>query len=416
MTGKDDVSLIGPVSAGERILSLDVLRGFALLGILAVNMQLFAMIFAAMVNPTVYGDLTGLNYWVAFFTYVLAEHKFMTLFSLLFGAGILLMTRKIEEKGAKPAKRHYLRMLWLFVIGMMHAYLLWYGDILVGYALCGLLVYLFRKMSPRKLLIIGLIAVCVASLIFALLAWSMPHWPQEVLEGNRQFWHPSQESIDAQAAAHLGGWEEQIRHRVPLAINMQTQIFLLMTFWRAGGLMLIGMALFKWGLLSGLGELKKMYWKFLLIGGSVGLAVCITGWISNFRHGWDYKYSMFSGIQFNYWGSLFLAAGFIGAVMLLCVSGKFSFFTRPLAAAGRMAFTNYLVQTIICTFIFYGHGFGLFGKLERIWQALIVFAIFFFQLWVSKWWLKRFRFGPVEWLWRSLTYWKIQPMRIGVEG
>ncbi|MCP5102313.1 MAG: DUF418 domain-containing protein [bacterium] len=412
MTGKDDVSLIGPVSAGERILSLDVLRGFALFGILAVNIYLFGMIFMALLNPTAFGDLSGLNYVAAMLTYIFAQQKFMTLFSLLFGAGILLMARKIEEKGVKPATRHYLRMLWLFVIGMMHAYLLWYGDILAIYALCGLLVYLFRKMSPRKLLIIGLIAIFVTSLVFGLLAWSMPHWPPEELKETSRFWHPSQEIIDKEVAAYRGGWWEQMSHRVPVTLSFHTDVFSIVELWRLCGLMLIGMALLKWRVLTGGRGFKKLYWKFLIIGTGAGLAIVIAGWFANTRNNWSMEYSMFQGQQFNYWGSIFLSMAYIGAIMLICQAKKLSFITRPLAAAGRMAFTNYLVQTIICTTIFYGHGFGLFGKVERLGLFFLVFPIFGFQLWFSQSWLKRFRFGPFEWLWRSLTYRKKQPMRI----
>ncbi|MCP5104425.1 MAG: DUF418 domain-containing protein, partial [bacterium] len=342
MTGKDDVSLIGPVTAGERILSLDVLRGFALFGILAVNVYFFGMIFMTISNPTVFGDLTGLNYVAAMLTYIFAQMKFMTLFSLLFGAGILLMTRKIEEKGGKPAKRHYLRMLWLLLIGMLHAYVLWYGDILVSYALCALLVYLFRKMSARKLLIIGLIVVCIGSLIMVLLAWSLPHWPQELLEASRQSWQPSQELIDIEIATYRGGWWEQMSHRVITSLSFQTNIFLMFVLWRAGGLMLIGMALFKWGVFTGKRgtggfDFKKLYWKFLIVGTGVGLAMVTVGWFANFRNNWSMEYSMLQGQQFNYWGSLFLCMAYIGAVMLICQAKKLSFFTRPLAAAGRMA-------------------------------------------------------------------------------
>jgi len=415
----NNLTSIGPALPSERYLSLDALRGFALFGVLAVNIQCFAMIFPALFNPTCFGDLTGLNYWVAALTHILVSSKFITLFSLLFGAGILLMTRNIEKKGRKSAGKHYRRMMWLIIIGLIHAYLLWYGDILVSYGLCGLLVFLFRKMSPRKLLIIGLISICIVSLALVLLSWSLPYWPEEQLKMSMQQMHPDAEYIAWEINAYRGGWQEQMAHRVPVAISFQTTIFLLMTFWRTAGLMLLGMALFKWGIftagqgteINGRFDFKKLYRNFLIVGTGAGLAMVIAGWFANFHHNWSFDYSMFEGQQFNYWGSLFLAGAYLGGMMLICQAGKLPGLTRRLAAVGRMAFTNYLMQTVICTTLFYGHGFGLFGKVNRTGQILIVILIFALQMWLSPLWLKHFRFGPMEWLWRSLTYRKMQPMR-----
>lgn len=423
MTG-NNISSVGPTLSSERFVSLDVLRGFALFGILAVNIQAFAMIFAALSNPTAYGDLTGLNYWVAMLTQLFASMKFITLFSLLFGAGVLLMTRNIEKKGGKSTAIHYRRMLWLILIGLLHAYVLWYGDILVSYGLCGLLVFVFRKMSPRKLLIIGLIGICIASLIFVVLDFSIPYWPEEMVKSSMQSLQPDAETIAAEVDIYRGGWWEQMEHRVPLALSFQTAVFLLMVLWRTVGVMLIGMALLKWGILTaGRGtefeerfDFKTLYWKFVIIGGSVGLTMAMYGWFGNFRHHWSLDYSLLEGQQFNYWGSLFLAGAYIGGLMLIYESGKLSFLTRSLAAVGQMAFTNYLMQTVICTFLFYGHGFGLFGNVNRVGQMLIVILIFAFQMWISPLWLKHFRFGPLEWVWRSLTYRKLQAMKYNPVG
>jgi uncharacterized protein len=123
------------------------------------------------------------------------------------------------------------------------------------------------------------------------------------------------------------------------------------------------------------------------------------------------EYSMFLGTQFNYWGSIFVSCGYIGIMMLICRSALLGWLISTLAAVGRMALTNYLMQTVICTTIFYGFGFGLYGSVERVWQLMIVFAVWAAQLVWSPLWLARFRFGPAEWLWRSLTYGRRQPMR-----
>ena len=398
-----------PLPPSERVLSIDVLRGFALLGILIINIQGFSMIEAAFFNPTTFGDLTGINRWVWILSHVFAEQKFLTIFSILFGAGILLITDRAQSRGQSPAGLHYRRMLWLIVIGMMHAYLLWYGDILVAYGLCALLVYLFRKLPPQRLLIIGLLTISLASFLSLLSGWSLPFWSPEAGQGLIPSWNPGAEIISEELAHLRGGWLEQMAKRVPTTLWLQTVVFFYLFLWKAGGLMLVGMALFKWGVLTA--KLStRLYLSLMVIGFGIGFPVVIFGVIRNFAAGWTLDYSMFWGSQFNYWGSLLIALGYINAIMLISKSMLMQRLVRPLAAVGRMAFTNYILQTVISTTIFYGHGFGLFGQVERKVQILIVFAIWAFQLIASPIWLRYFRFGPLEWLWRSLTYLRLQPI------
>jgi len=158
-----------PAADPERIVPIDVLRGFALLGILVMNIQSFAMPDAAYMNPTAYGDLSGANFAVWLLSHVFADQKFMTIFSMLFGAGIVLMTSRAEARQGRSAALHYRRMGALWVIGMLHAYLLWYGDILYSYAMCGLLVYLFRNFRPRWLMTLGLISITIPAILSLLL-------------------------------------------------------------------------------------------------------------------------------------------------------------------------------------------------------------------------------------------------------
>jgi uncharacterized protein len=145
---------------------------------------------------------------------------------------------------------------------------------------------------------------------------------------------------------------------------------------------------------------------------AAGFPIVVYGLNSNFEAGWSVTYSKFLGSQFNYWGSYFVSLGYIAAVVLICKALRSGVILKPLAAAGRMAFTNYLLQTIICTTIFYGHGFGLLGQVDRTGQILVVLCVWIFELTVSPIWLRYFRFGPFEWIWRSLTYRKAQPMRV----
>ena len=155
---------LGPIGGSQRILSLDVLRGVAVLGILVMNIQCFAMIMAAYINPTTYGSLEGVNGWVWYLGHLFADMKFMTIFSMLFGAGVIVMTSRREAAGQGSAGVHYRRMAWLLVFGLVHAHLLWYGDILYHYAMCGFVLYLFRKAPPWLLIALGLVATSVAFL------------------------------------------------------------------------------------------------------------------------------------------------------------------------------------------------------------------------------------------------------------
>lgn len=403
------VAGIGPVTQTERIESLDVLRGFAVLGILVMNIQSFSMIGAAYKNPTAYGDLTGANYWVWLLGHVLVDMKFMGMFSMMFGAGIVLMASRREAATGRSAGVHYRRMGWLLLFGAMHAYLLWYGDILFTYAVCGALAYLFRRRRATTLIILGTVFVALASGISIFFHWSMQFWPPEAMQEPLKWWAPSKDVVAAEIAAYRGAWSQQLPVRAGTAILLQTFLLLFEFLWRAGGLMLVGMGLFKLGVFS-TKRSTSAYLTMIAVGVLVGVPVILYGVRRNTALEWDLEACFYLGSQFNYWGSLAVSLGWVGLIMLLCKHGVGRPVTRLLAATGQMAFTNYILQTIICTTIFYGHGFGLFGKVERTGQIGTVFAVWIFLLIVSPLWLRHLRFGPLEWLWRSLTYMKLQPM------
>jgi uncharacterized protein len=403
-----------PVDERSRIESLDVLRGFALLGILVMNIQSFSMIGAAYINPTAYGDLTGANYAVWLLSHVLADQKFISLFSMLFGAGVLLMTTKAEQSGVRPASLHRRRMGWLILFGLLHGHLLWSGDILFVYGMCGLFVYLFRKAPPGRLFAWAFLFLVVGSVMSLALSVSIRSAPDEALAGLIQdFWKPDEQAIAAELAVYRGGWLEQLPIRVEDSLFWETYLFLTETGWKVSALMLIGMALFKLGVLAGTRS-TGVYLGLVALGALAGVPIVAYGVSRNFEAGWDIRYSFFFGVgsQYNYWGSVLVALGWVGLVMLAWRSGRLAPATRALAAVGRMAFTNYILQTVICTSIFYGHGFGLFGRVERVGQLLIVLGVWAVQLALSPIWLRHFQFGPLEWLWRSLTYRRLQPMRI----
>jgi len=242
--------IITPTLLSERITSIDLLRGIAVLGILIMNIQHFSMIPAAYGNPTTFGDLTGINKWVWILSHAIASEKFMSIFSILFGAGIILFCERAFEKGRKVSAFHYRRMMWLFIFGMLHAYLLWHGDILVNYALCGIFVFLFRKKSPKGLVIAASIFFTIPLLLSLFAGWSIPFWPQESLDYALEGWVPTAEKIAKNVAIMQGGWLKQMDARVSGAYMMQTFVFLWYSFWRVTAMMLLGMALYKWGVLS----------------------------------------------------------------------------------------------------------------------------------------------------------------------
>jgi uncharacterized protein len=339
----------------------------------------------------------------------LFDLKFMALFSMLFGAGIVLMSERQRTASNRPWGFHYRRMAVLLVFGLLHAHLLWYGDILVTYALCGALVYLLRKLSPSLLVVLALPTVAVPALIFALLGLTMPYWGEVGGHALREEWSPTVEAIQAETAVYQGSWAGQMTHRVPAAFFVETLAFAFYMLWRCSGLMLLGMALYKWGILSA-SRPRGFYAAMASAGMMIGLPIVAYGTWRNEASGWAVEYSKFLGSQYNYWGSLFVALGWVGIVMLLCKVSWSDRLRRPLAAVGQMALTNYLMHSVICTTIFYGHGFGLFGQVDRVGQIAVVAGVWLFQLVASPLWLSRFRFGPAEWLWRTLTYMRIQPM------
>jgi len=400
----------GPTIESHRIGSLDVLRGFAVLGILVMNIQSFSMIGAAYMNPYAYGDMTGANRLVWFLSHLFADMKFMAIFSMLFGAGIVLMADRREAAGKPTAGLHYRRMAGLLLFGLLHGSLFWYGDILFTYAVCGLWVYLLRKLEPRALIIIGLVVVGISAGISVFWQATMPWWPpQEVENLQTSWWDPPPEAVTLELEAYRGSWPEQQQLRGPEATFMRTFVLATDTMWRAGGLMLIGMALFKLGILNALRPMKT-YIAMMATGAFIGLPVVVLGVLYCNASGWDVRSAFFGGGQFNYWASIPVAMGWIGSVMLVCKTGGFPRLTTRLAAVGRMALSCYLLETVICTTVFYGHGLGLYGRVERTGQIAIVAAVSLFLLAFCPIWMRHFRFGPFEWGWRSLTYWKIQPL------
>jgi uncharacterized protein len=384
-----------------------VLRGLAVLGILGTNIQHFAMFAGTTRNPTLWGNLEGANYWVFALTFILVYQKFLPIFSMLFGAGIVLAAGRRETAGLPAAALHYRRMATLLLIGLMHAYLIWYGDILVVYAICGMVVYTLRRLSPGPLITIGVVLLAIGPLI-EIVFIVVP-----ALMGSGGGGGPSIETIVADdLEAFRGPWIEQLQMRARYAFETHTQGLAIVLFWRASGIMLIGMALFKLGVLTGTRS-RRFYRMLLAIALTVGLPLTAFGFYINVLTEWENGWLRRLGVLIVYWVGILMALGWTSIVMLICGGKGWSILTGPLAAVGRMALTNYLLQSVLCTFIFYGHGLGLYGHVERTGQVAVVAGIWLLLLIVSPIWLRSFRFGPAEWVWRSLAYGKKQPFRRG---
>ncbi|MDH3746678.1 MAG: DUF418 domain-containing protein [Gammaproteobacteria bacterium] len=422
-----------PVSSSERLISLDVLRGVAVLGILVMNIYAFAMPFIAYSNPLAMGGLEPLNIGTWFFTHILFDQKFMSIFSMLFGAGMILMAERAEEQGVRFAGILYRRQFWLLVLGLIHAYLIWFGDILFFYAVVGMIIYVFRKKSPITLIVIASLLLPVTLLFSfaggtymqdlkiraeALLVQqaagetlseadqaTIDEWAEE-----RSFLVPGQEELEKELIAYSGGYADNLEHRVPFVWSFQMEGLPFFIVWRVGGMMLIGMALMKLGILSAK-ESVRLYRNLMIAGYTVGLPLTTFSAVNAYWHAFEPLYMLRVGMIPNYIGSIFVALGHIGLVMLIVKTGVLRVLVDRFAAVGRMALTNYLMHSVVMTTIFYGYGFGLYGTVPRFWQMWFAVGLVALQLALSPWWLARYRFGPAEWLWRSLTYGQRQAMR-----
>lgn len=421
-----------PVSAKSRIQSIDTLRGVALLGILLMNIIAFANPFAAYLIPTTDSADSGLNLATFMTMDIFVEGSMRAIFSMLFGAGMLIFLKKPEADPGIVKNLFYRRTLLLVVFGLFNAYvLLWVGDILYAYGMTGFVLYLFRDLPAKRLAkcsgaILLLLAIVHTSGYYgasslgaavdeinALPAGTaLSAEQEEVLEDwdtflEQQFISP--ELVEQQRQQLRSGYLSNFIALAPVNLILQTIGFIGNAFWDALSMMLLGMALFKWGLLDG-SRSVKIYGSMTLFGLGVGLPLNTWETVTFVSSGFELQWSAFNRPTYDL-GRLSLALGYIGLVMLVCKLDLFKSLQSALAKVGQMALTNYLSHSLICNFIFMGWGLGLAGELQRVEIYYVVFGIWGFQLIFSPLWLRYYRFGPAEWLWRSLTYGQRQPLR-----
>ncbi len=406
--------------AMQRFIELDALRGFAVMGILAMNIMAFSMPEMAYISPAIYGgtDIPDLTAWIA--SFILVDGKMRGLFSLLFGASMMLIIARAEAKEQSPAKTHYSRMFWLALFGLAHFFFIWWGDILFLYALIGSIAFLFRNMQAKNLIrwAIGiyalgfvLLSLGVGTMVFLQMAATAPDAPAAIIaeyDNMISDWGP--EAIAREIALYSGSYTDIVATKI--AEDWYTPLVNpLMLIFETLPLMLIGMAGLKNGFLLGQSE-PSLYRKWALWGLLLGSAIyAVLGYLI-YANGFDTVIAMNASIAWSMPARLLMTIGYAAFFILLINKHANSEFVIRVACAGRAAFTNYLGTSIVMTTIFYGYGLGLFGSVGRGQLYLFVLGMWILMLVWSKPWLTRFRYGPLEWLWRSLARMQIQPMRI----
>jgi uncharacterized protein len=416
------------------VVSIDVLRGVAVLGILLVNVVPMGLAFAAHDDPTIAGNRSPADFWSWAIVSVLAEGKMRAIFSMLFGAGVVLATRRALAAGAgvAAAELHLRRNLWLVLFGAVHSYLLlWPGDVLFTYGVAGLPLFVFRCVRPRTLIVLGVLVLALqapgAILHNAELAEasaglreigrvtaaggaltpeqqaSWDRWKQVMAQDR-----PTAEMLQARIDDRRGGYLRNFSAAAGASLYLESSYLYQVGLWDAVALMLIGMALLELGVLSA-EKSYGFYLRMAVAGYAIGLPIAIWVIVDWTGHGFE------PGLRWSGLAHLTrvcIALGHVAVVMLACKTGAFRRVAGLVAAVGRMALTNYILQTVICMTIFSGFGLGWFGGLARHQLYYVVAAIWVFHLASSTLWLRQFRFGPLEWLWRSLTYQHRQPFRV----
>ncbi|WP_368562255.1 DUF418 domain-containing protein [Pseudoxanthomonas sp. UTMC 1351] len=407
---------LSPIAPAERIGTLDVLRGFALLGILLMNIEGFAGTLVGALtglDPT----LTGADRWVDAAIYVLIQGKFYTLFSLLFGMGFAVMSQRAEATKRPFAGMYWRRGLVLLGIGLMHALLIWAGDILVTYALVSFLLLAFRP-TPQKWLpwlAAGVYLLPVAFMgALGLLGTLMQLEPTAAAEWSKSM-------------AELGGQMEALREGERQAYSVGT--FLQATVQRVEdtgfmlgnlpvmgfsvlGMFLLGSWFVKSGAIARPEQHSPLFLRLRWLALPVGLVAMLGAYALEPTMDFvTFNIATATAFALNAFGSALMCLGYMAWIVRGLQSPPWKRLLQGLAPAGRMALSNYLLQSLVCTWIFYGYGLGYFERLPRAWQVPFVVVLFAAQVLLSHAWLRRYRFGPMEWLWRSLTYLKLQPMR-----
>jgi uncharacterized protein len=406
--------------AAGRIATLDILRGVAVMGILAMNIVAFAMPMQAYFSPLAYGD-GGIEDVVTWFVnFVFVDGKMRGFFSFLFGASMLLVIERAAAAGGSGASLHYRRMFWLLLFGLAHLYLIWWGDILTHYALIGMIAYLFHRKPPRALVKwaiillvveLALMAASSAAFFIAQAAAAAPGASAETIAAfqsmSRGFSSLTGPALSADLALYRGDYAGIAGHRFDaMLLSPLKQVALFGPETLA--YMLLGMAGLKSGLLTGAWDMAR-YRRTAAITLAIAIPayalLALANLATGFRFPELFAISLAATVPFR----PVMVVGYAALVILLTRRG--GALVERIAAAGRAAFTNYLGTSIVMTTLFYGYGLGLYGHVGRAELYLFVLAMWALMLLWSRPWLERFRYGPFEWVWRSLARHRLEPMR-----
>lgn len=424
--------LIAPVAGSERIQIIDCLRGIAIMGILLMNIPGFALPDPAYGDPWLSGEYGTINFSVWFYVDWLFEGTQRGFFSILFGAGLIIFSERIARKttGTEPADYYFRRMLWLLLFGLFNAFvLLWFWDILFHYAISGMLLFVFRGWKLKALLAAAFVCLVLGT-VRENVDWyrdkqvvqkgeaiAKIDTVKTKLTAEQQEWLGRYNDMKESSTfdARKKKMEASLRkvrgdyatfYRYQSGRSTDTEIFLTYYYiWDLLLMMFLGMAFYKMGILSG----KASSWTYgIMFIGGMGIGLVLSYYrlqpmvVNKFSF-----IDMVKSVPYQYyeWSRLFRTLGCFGFVMLLYQSGIFKWLFKLLQPVGQMAFTNYLTQSLFVGLFFYGIGLGKFGHLQRYEIYFVVAVVWLVQIIWSNIWLHYFRFGPLEWLWRSLTYW-----------
>lgn len=412
MNAATSPTVLAPVSPTERLELLDIVRGFALLGILLMNIEGFVgPLYAATtgLDPS----LTGADRVVDALIYILVQGKFWCLFSLLFGMGFAVMSQRAAANGRPFAGVYWRRGLVLLGIGLVHGLLVWSGDILVTYALVSFALLAFRDVNGRWLL--GVAVLCFVAplglmLLLGLLGTLMQSSPELAAQWAEAMQSTSGMEQAQREAYGAGSYAEATLQRFKDSAMALGGLVML-------GPMVLSMFLFgtwlvKSGAIAAPQNSPTLFQRLRWIALPTGLVLVLASFaLQPSIDQSQIDFTMSVAFSLAMLGSALMCFGYLGWIVRGTQSGATWPILAWFAPAGRMALTNYLLQSVVCTLVFYGYGLGYFEQLPRAWQVPFVLALFTAQAFFSRWWLQRFRFGPMEWLWRSLTYLQPQPMR-----
>ena len=395
-----------PNESTSRLIALDFVRGIAVLGILLLNIVGFAwpeIVYVGPRAPT--APVSAADDWTYLAIFVLADGKFRGLFSLLFGASLLLFVERAEASGRDGAALQRRRLAWLALFGLAHFFLIWWGDILFLYAVCGFAVLAMRDLTARRLTSAALAIFVVGALGMAAMMAAPAFIPAEGAKLVANYAAQAR----AEVPVMLAPWPEHVAHTLRHDWTSPL-ITIAITWFETIPLMLLGMAFYKSGLFAREWDAARLRrWAVRGIGLGLALTLPLAWWL--WRAEFALPLTLFVWLGLAPFGRLASVVGYLAVFVILARTAGSTALGQRLVACGRMAFSNYIGTSLVMTFLFHGWGLALYARYGRL--ELLPFVVLGWALMLawSKPWLAHFRYGPLEWLWRSLTYGSLAPFR-----